>query len=75
MKNLLFGIIMVIGGMSGKLAIRGTGSSTALIVIGGALTCFGLFQMSIKGEKPESGRATKKANGGGGQNRKRGRKK
>jgi hypothetical protein len=43
--NIVLGAIMVIGGLSGQLVMRGTESGVALAVIGGALIVFGLFRL------------------------------
>jgi hypothetical protein len=43
--NIALGIGMVAGGVSGKLALFGTGSSTALIVVGAICTGLGLYQL------------------------------
>jgi uncharacterized membrane protein YfcA len=45
MRSLIFGIIMIIGGASGKLVLIGTNSSTALVVVGVVVTAIGVFQM------------------------------
>jgi hypothetical protein len=51
MGNIIFGAIMLIGGLSGKLALKGTGSTVALSVIGGALILWGILRMTVF--KPE----------------------
>lgn len=54
MGNILFGIIFVIGGLSGKLVLIGTGSSTALVVVGALMIGWGGFQMvRSRGEEEE----------------------
>jgi len=45
MWNLIFGLIAVVGGLSGKLVLRGTNSSGLLAVIGGVLIIIGLYQL------------------------------
>ena len=45
MWNIIIGIVFVIGGLSGKLVLRGTNSSPALIAVGGVLIVWGLVQM------------------------------
>jgi hypothetical protein len=47
--NIVIGVVMVIGGLSGQLVMRGTNSGTALAVIGGALIIFGLFRLRNQG--------------------------
>jgi hypothetical protein len=43
--NLGFGLIAVAAGASGRFALLGTGSSTALVIVGGLLAAFGLIQL------------------------------
>jgi hypothetical protein len=43
--NLGFGLVAVAAGVSGKFTLLGTGSPTALIVVGGLLAAFGLIQL------------------------------
>lgn len=45
MWNIVLGVIMIVGGLSGQLAIRGTGSSTGLAVLGVVLAAYGVYQM------------------------------
>jgi len=49
MKSMIVGIIFIIGGFSGNLALIGTNSGTALGVIGLVLVILGIFQV-IKSE-------------------------
>jgi hypothetical protein len=44
MMNILFGAVAIIGGLSGKLALRGTHSSSALVVVGAILVVVGIVQ-------------------------------
>lgn len=43
--NIALGIGMVLGGVSGKLALIGTGSSTALIAVGSVCAGLGVYQL------------------------------
>ena len=43
--NIALGIGMVLGGVTGKLALLGTGSSTALIVVGAICAALGVWQL------------------------------
>lgn len=43
--NIVLGVAMVIGGASGRLALLGTGSGTALMVVGGVCAALGVFQL------------------------------
>lgn len=46
MGNIIFGIIAVIGGATGKLALIGTNSSAALVAVGIGLIIWGGFQVA-----------------------------
>lgn len=43
--NIVLGVAMVIGGASGRLALFGTGSGTALMVVGAVCAALGVFQL------------------------------
>lgn len=43
--NIALGIGMVLGGVTGKLALFGTGSSTALIAVGAICAALGVWQL------------------------------
>jgi hypothetical protein len=45
MWNLGFGLVAVVAGASGQFTLLGTDSKTALMVAGGLLAAFGLFQL------------------------------
>jgi hypothetical protein len=45
MFNIVIGAVFLIGGLSGKLALRGTNSSTAIAVVGAGLIVWGLVQV------------------------------
>ena len=45
MFNIVLGIIFIIGGLSGKLALIGTQSGTALAVVGVILMIWGIIQL------------------------------
>ena len=45
MGNLIFGMIFIAGGLSGKLVLMGTESSGALTAVGAGLVIWGLIQM------------------------------
>ena len=46
MWNIIIGIIFIIGGLSGYLALRGTQSGYALAAIGAALLIWGIVQVT-----------------------------
>jgi hypothetical protein len=50
MWNVIFGLVFIVGGASGQLALRGTNSSVGLMVLGGVLVLVGIFQMVKKPE-------------------------
>jgi hypothetical protein len=43
--SIVIGVVMVIGGLSGKLVMRGTESGVALAVLGGVIIAIGLFRL------------------------------
>ncbi len=45
MWNIVIGIVFVIGGLTGNLALRGTDSGGALAAVGGGMVVWGIFQM------------------------------
>ena len=45
MGNVIFGVIFIVGGLSGKLVLIGTESSGALTAVGAGLVIWGLVQM------------------------------
>ena len=45
MGNIVVGLIFLVGGLSGKLAIRGTDSSVGASILGGVLIVWGIVQM------------------------------
>jgi len=49
MGNIIIGIVFIVGGLSGKIALLGTNSSIAAAVFGVGLVVWGAFQM--KGRK------------------------
>ncbi len=44
--DVIIGLVFVVGGLSGKLAFRGTNSGGLLAVVGGGLIAFGIYKMS-----------------------------
>ena len=52
--NTLLGVAMVIGGASGRLALFGTGSGTALVVVGAVCAAIGVVQLirAARAERP-----------------------
>jgi hypothetical protein len=45
MWNIIIGIVFIIGGLSGKLALIGTNSGGGLALFGGGLIVWGIIQM------------------------------
>ncbi|MDE0853992.1 MAG: hypothetical protein OSA97_06180 [Nevskia sp.] len=45
MWNVIIGIVFIVGGLSGKLALIGTNSGPALAVLGAGLLAWGVVQM------------------------------
>lgn len=52
MWNIVIGIAFIIGGLSGKLALRGTESGPALAVLGGVLLIWGIVQVVRSRKSP-----------------------
>ncbi len=50
MSRIIFGVLFIIGGASGQLALRGTNSSIALVVVGVIFVVIGIVQLSSKDE-------------------------
>jgi hypothetical protein len=46
--NLIIGGIMIVGGLSGKLVLKGTSSGGALAVIGVILAGIGIYRLTAK---------------------------
>lgn len=47
--NLIFGIVFIVGGLSGQMALIGTNSPGALVVVGFGVAGLGAYQLSRKG--------------------------
>lgn len=45
MWNIIIGAVFLIGGLSGKIAIRGTDSTVGASILGGVLIVWGIIQM------------------------------
>jgi hypothetical protein len=45
MGKIIFGLILVVGGLSGKLVLRGTGSGAALAGFGAILIVWGIVPL------------------------------
>jgi hypothetical protein len=43
--NIVIGVIFVIGGLTGRLALIGTNSGPAIAVVGALLIAFGVYRM------------------------------
>ena len=43
--NIIFGLVFIVGGLSGKLVLLGTHSGPALAVLGVLLLILGIFRM------------------------------
>jgi uncharacterized membrane protein YgdD (TMEM256/DUF423 family) len=44
--NIVIGIIFIIGGLTGNMALRGTQSGGAIAAVGGFLVLLGIFRMA-----------------------------
>ena len=45
MAKIIIGVLFIVGGLSGKLALIGTNSPRALAVVGGVLVAWGVFNI------------------------------
>lgn len=52
MWNIVIGAVMIIGGRSGQLALRGTNSGGALAVLGAVLVVWGIIQVVSNQNRP-----------------------
>lgn len=52
MLNIIIGILFIAGGLSGKVALKGTDSSMALAAVGGGLLIWGIVQV-VKGRRAQ----------------------
>ena len=46
MGNIVFGVLMILGGLSGEFALIGTNSGGALVVVGAIVLIIGISQVS-----------------------------
>lgn len=54
MISIIIGIVMLIGGLSGQLVLRGTNSSVALVVVSIIVIIRGIYQMSQNKKEQDS---------------------
>lgn len=45
MGNIVFGLVFIVGGLSGNLALRGTNSGPALAALGAGMLVWGIVQV------------------------------
>ncbi len=55
MGNIVVGLLFIVGGASGKIALRGTNSSAALVVVGLVLIGFGIFRVFANAHRVDRG--------------------
>ncbi|MBL8953740.1 MAG: hypothetical protein JNK82_23395 [Myxococcaceae bacterium] len=53
--SIIIGVVMVIGGLSGKLVMRGTESGGALALVGGIVLGIGVFRIIQANKNNPSG--------------------
>ena len=53
MWNIVIGIVFIVGGLSGKLALIGTNSGEALAALGAGLLVWGVVQM-VRAKKAQA---------------------
>lgn len=56
MGHIIAGVVFIIGGLSGALVLKGTGSSGALVVVGIGLVIWGILQGNSSEEKAKGDR-------------------
>jgi hypothetical protein len=49
MVKIIFGVVFILGGLSGKLVLIGTQSGLALAAVGVGMIIWGIFQMKNAG--------------------------
>ena len=49
--NIVLGGVFIVGGLTGNLALRGTDSSGAIVIVGVGLVLYGLYRI-VKRETP-----------------------
>ncbi len=54
MSSLIIGVIFIVGGLSGQLALVGTKSGTALGVVGGLLVARGIYRIRKQRAQPQA---------------------
>ena len=54
MFNFLTGLLFIVGGLSGLIELRGTGSSEAIVALGAELMIWGLLQMIARRRRNNS---------------------
>lgn len=62
MYNIVIGVLFIIGGLSGKMVLKGTDSSMGLALVGFLIAGWGVFQMM---DAPKPGAVKRKTRGGG----------
>src|SRR5207244_13103186 len=54
MSSLIIGVIFIVGGLSGQLALVGTNSGTALAVVGALLMARGIYRIRKQRAQPQA---------------------
>ncbi|HYS61997.1 MAG TPA: hypothetical protein VEM27_15505 [Gemmatimonadales bacterium] len=54
MSSLIIGVIFIVGGLSGQLALVGTNSGTALAVVGALLIARGIYRIRKQRAQPQA---------------------
>src|SRR5438034_5783517 len=54
MSSLIIGVIFIVGGLSGQLALVGTNSGTALAVVGALLVARGIYRIRKQRAQPQA---------------------
>src|SRR5438132_11620943 len=63
MSSLIIGVIFIVGGLSGQLALVGTNSGTALAVVGALLIARGIYRIRKQRAQPQAPEAARRTRG------------
>jgi len=62
MYNIIIGVLFILGGLSGKYALKGTDSTIGLAVVGAGLVVWGIYQLGDENGTNARARGSKTKN-------------
>jgi len=62
MYNIIIGVLFILGGLSGKYALKGTDSTIGLAVLGAGLVVWGIYQLGDENGTNARARGSKTKN-------------